>query len=809
MLKHLSAGMIALGFALPALAEEPSAAPPAEEASQAPTEPSPAASEPASEPPLQTIPVPQPAESPPEDLKSDAPTVLDTIEVTAQRRKQKLMDVPLAVTAITQDQIESRGITRLDDLNSLAPGLQVSRSPADTTISQLTIRGSSQINPAIYWDPSVGVYLDGAYIGKAQGSIFDIVDLAGVEVLRGPQGTLYGRNTVAGAINFITREPSGTFSGSGSVDVGTLGDKVYRASMDLPRLWIADITLGVRSERRDPWVDTTPTSIADGLNDRHSDGAHLATVLDLAEGLEALYRFDYSKTDQSSVFLQLYRSGDANLAPYLSKQRRTTADINSPSTEFADVKGHSLTLTWAAMDGLTIKTISGLRKVKWIDQLDLDGTPQDVAHSKRDTDYEQKSQDLNFSGTLGAFHYTAGAYYFADDGFTNNPIHVEIYQNGNRVPLDLDSRYGTHSKAWAGYGQVDWQPLEPLTLTAGVRYTNERKDLDRLFGFSSQGSPYTYYINDNSSLSSTNLFKANGVKYTATTPVASVAWRFTPEVNTYVRYAEGFKSGGYNGEYSDVQGTPSSNQAETNTPFRPEVQKSLEVGLKNSFLGGKALLNLAAFQNKLTDLQASIFTATGAAATVVRNAGGATVKGLEVESAFVLAEGTTARLNYAWLRSGYDDFQDVECDNATPQKNCVRGNFAANRAFVHAPHSSYNAVIDSELWHSGWGTLRAVADYVWTDAFFTYPYQLRQVDDAKQTAGDTEVPAYGLLNARLAFTGIPLGGTRLAELALWGRNILDEDAANNFIDFGASFENLTVANFVEPASYGLAATLRW
>lgn len=765
---------------------------------------------PADQPPLPTVPVRDDAKDAPPAKNSEA-TALDTIEVTAQRRTQRLVDVPLAVTKITQDQVEARGITRLDDLNSLAPGLQVSRSPANTTISQLTIRGSSQINPAIYWDPAVGVYLDGAYIGKAQGSIFDIVDLAGVEVLRGPQGTLYGRNTIAGTVNFVTREPSGHFSGSADADLGTFGGKVYRASMDLPRLGFADITAGVRSERRDPWVETTPASPRKGLNDRHSDGAHVASLFDLADGLEALYRLDYSKTDQASTFLQLYRSDDANLAPYLSKQRADHADINSPSTEFSRVTGHGLTVSWNVADWLAIKSISGMRKVKWIDRLDLDGTPQDVAHSKRDTDYEQKSQDLNFSGKAGAVHYTAGGYYFADDGFTNNPIHVEIYQNGQRAPLDLDSRYGTHSKAWAAYGQLDWQPFEPLTLTGGARYTREKKDLDRLFGFSSSGSPYVYYIHKSPNAdASQELFKADGVTFSGTTPMASVAWRLNPEINLYARYAEGFKSGGYNGEYSDVQGSAQSNQKETNTPFRAEKQKSVELGAKNSFLGGKALLNVAVFRNKLEDLQASIFTAKGAAASTVRNAGRATVSGVEVESAFVLLEGTTARLNYAWLSSRYDEFLDVECDNAQPQKNCVEGNQAGNRAFVHAPRSSYNAIIDSELWHTGWGTLRAVGDYVWTDAFYTYPYQLRPVDDAKQTAGNTEVPATGLLNLRLSFIGIPLGGTRAGELTLWGRNVLDENAPNNFIDFGpAAFENLTVANFVEPRTVGLSAQLRW
>src|SRR3546814_19757230 len=124
-------------------------------------------------------------------------------------REEKLQEVPIAVTAMDAKQIETRGIQNVGDLSALAPGLQISKTASNSTISQITIRGLSQINPAIYWDPAVGVYVDGVYIGKAQGGIFDIVDLERVEVLRGPQGTLYGRNTLAGQINLITSRPSG------------------------------------------------------------------------------------------------------------------------------------------------------------------------------------------------------------------------------------------------------------------------------------------------------------------------------------------------------------------------------------------------------------------------------------------------------------------------------------------------------------------------------------------------------------------------------------------------------------------------
>jgi iron complex outermembrane recepter protein len=751
---------------------------------------------------LETIavePIATPAPSVPATAAPPRSAALEEIVVTAQRREERLQEVPIAVTAFSRDQVEARGIQRIDDLNSLSPGLQISRSPANTTISQITIRGSSQINPAIYWDPAVGLYLNGVYIGKSQGSIFDVVDLAGVEVLRGPQGTLYGRNTIGGTINLVTREPGGQFSGSTAVEFGNFSGRVGRVSLDLPRIGdIASITLAARGERRDGWVDTSETSPVDELNNRRTEGAHIAALFDLAPGIEALYRFDASDTDQTNNYLQLYRSDNPLLQGFVSQQRQTRADIDSESFERARVQGHALTLSWRPDERITLKSISGYRKVRWEDSLDLDGSPETIAFTQRFTDYEQRSQDFNLSGALGTLRYVGGVYYFEDEGYTDNP---QQFYSGT---LNFDSRYGTRTQAWAGYGQFDWQPLDAWTLTAGYRYTREDKALQRVLGFSPvSGGPFIYYVSEG--------FETPERKFSAGTPLAALAWAPSDRLNLYLRYAEGFKSGGYNGEYSNLQdlpddgidGTLNDNQQQTLISFDPERQRSLELGAKASFLDGRASANIALFRNRLEDLQASIFTGGGAAATVVRNAGEGTVQGVELETAWRPFGATTLRLNYAFLDAKYDEFID-EGENQ-----------AGNRAFVHAPEHSVNVVLDSVLFETRYGLLRAVVDYAWTDAFFTYPYQLANegdpgYDSQKQAADNSRVEAYGLLNARLAWIGIPLGGTATLELALWGRNLLDEDAANNFIDFGPGlFQNLTVANFVEPRFYGLAGVLRW
>ena len=637
----------------------------------------------------------------------------------------------------------------------------------------------------------MGVYVDGVYIGKSQGGIFNVVDLERVEVLRGPQGTLYGRNTLAGAINLVTRRPSGVFSGQASLDIGNYNAMVQKVSVDLPQIGNARIALAARSERRDGWVKTDRLSSRQDLNNRANDGFRLAVDYDLSDTLLAEYRFDHSNVDQSNNFTQLVASNDPALQPFVSAERRKSASVNAPSFEQARILGHSLTLTQGLGD-FELKSITGYRTLEWNDSLDLDGSPlPDPGQNfftQRFTDYDQLSQDLQLNGDFGGLKFVGGLYYFEDEGDTNNPQSI--------AGLLADSRYATETQAWAVYGQVDYMPIDPLTLTAGIRYTREEKQLDRAFGQRFVPTdPFLYLIPEGTSARDT---------FSSTTPMFSATWRFSDELSIYARYAEGFKSGGFNGEYSEfffggepLQNVIDRSVAETQTPFAPEESQTYEIGLKSDWLAGRAQVNLAVFHNEVDNLQTSIFLGTGAAATVIRNAGAATIQGLELETALVLMPGTTLRANLALLDPEYDEYVDAGVD------------VADNRAFAHAPDLTYNIALDSELLRRDWGVLRAVVDYAYTDDFYTYTYQLDGSNPNAQVAGNSEVQGHGLLNLRVALADLSLGGGATGELALWSRNLLDEDEATNFIDFGPALGNTRIANFVEPRTFGITGIIRW
>jgi iron complex outermembrane receptor protein len=743
------------------------------------------------------------AETEAAEARTRAP--IDEVVVTAQRREERLIDVPLAVTALSTDQLESRGISNIHDLSSRVPGLQINSAPSNTTISQISIRGITQINPAIYWDPAVGVYLDGIYIGKSQGAIFDVVDLERIEVLRGPQGTLYGRNTLAGAINLISKRPSGEFGGHAALEVGNFNAMTQKASVDLPRMGIANISIAARSERRDGWIDTSLDSPVRAFNNRNNDGLRLAADFDIAPGVLAEYRYDRSTVDQSNNFQQLVRASPAfwdfvgfpEFPDFVSTNRETFAQVDAPSFERARIMGHGLTFSWNVNDLLTLRSLTGYRRLEWADSLDLDGSPLPIAFTQRFTNYDQISQDFQAIGTGQNWNYVAGLYYFGDDGSTNNP------QQFFAGTANFDSRYATRTDAWSVYGQFDYRPIDPLTLTAGIRYTREKKELDRAFGVAgAPGDPFFYLIPEGTQGEDT---------FSATTPVFSVAYKFNRGFNVYARYAEGFKSGGFNGEFSQppVGGeTPEEigelielNIAETQTPFRPEKQRSFEIGSKAVLPGGQWQVNTALFYNRLDDLQTSTFLGTGAAASVIRNAGEATIRGAELEIVYSPFDGTQIYGSYTYLDAKYDEFIDAGVNQAD------------NRAFVQAPENAFNLVIDSRLATTDWGEVRATLDYAHTGAFYTYPYQLASsgpdFNPAAQVAANSRVESRGILNARLALAEIRFGATAVGELAFWVRNLTDVDKASNFIDFGPAFGDLTIANFVEPRAYGVAGIVRW
>lgn len=747
---------------------------------------------------------------------------LGEIIVTAQKRAENIQDVPIAISAVGSEYLESRGISSIDGLGTIAPNVKIERAPSSKTITQIAIRGSVTINPAITWEPAVGLYLDGVYIAKAQGSIFDIADLERVEVLRGPQGTLYGRNALAGAINLITKKPSGEAGGSMELTYGSYDYKKIKGVIDLPRMGIFSAKLSGQYVKRDGLVDIVPNPVAGVVTalpnvvnqtDTIDSGSFMAQVrAELSDSVALDYTYDYNKQKQRPPFAQLLRvnrNGDPRdifdpgspsfafggaffpLHLYANPKRQGVASIDGGVYERSRAYGHALTLT-ADLGSATLKSITAYRDLAWSDGLDLDGSPTPVAYTQRITDYHALSQELQLTGTAlsDRLNYVLGAFYFKEKAETLGP---QVFFGGG---ADFQSDYGSHTRAFALYTQLDYKLTDALKLSVGGRYTHETKDVRRFLrvNFDAANGIFSPLVVAN--------IPYGGVpdaKYNNFSPAATLSYAASEDVNVYARFARGFKSGGFNGETNDF-GAPTAacptGALELCDPYNPEKVDSYELGIKTKLADGRLILNVAAFRDQHKDIQLSIFRATGAASSIVRNAASARIQGLEFEAIARPVDALTVNATLALLDAKYNKYLDAGLDVSN------------NRAFPHTPKRSASLGVDWAVFKGDWGKFNLYGDVNYVSAYFTFPYPLVTPTPSDQNAYTTRSKGRTIVNLRAALSDFEIGGVR-TEIAAFVRNLTKEDNPSNFIDFGPGFGGLTLGYFPDPRTWGISAAVRF
>lgn len=759
------------------------------------------------------------AATPEETNANVAEAGLAEIVVTAQKREERLQDVPIAISALGSDYLKARDISSIESLGAVAPNVKVERSPTNKTVSQIAMRGSVTVNPSVLFEPAVGMYVDGVYIAKAQGSIFDIADLERVEVLRGPQGTLYGRNTLAGAINLVTKKPSGEFGGSIEGSYGNYDFRRVRGTVDLPAFGIMSVKLSGQTQQRDGFIDVVdnpypqaflarPSSVKD-TSDLNSDSLLAQVRLEPNDGLTIDYAFDYSRYNQRPDFAQLYsynRNGlpqdifDPNSPSYPSvgaffpldlyarDKRQSKASLDADLLyEKLRTRGHSLT---AEMDvgEATLKSISAFRSMDFGDGLDLDGSPLPVGATQRDTDYSSFSQELQLTGAMldDRLKYVVGGYYFRDKGETLGP------QSFFAGATSFQADYGQKTRATALYAQLDFEALEGLMLSGGLRYNKERKEVSRLL-VASPGTPGALTLMD---IGYGDLPDAS---YDSFSPSLAVRYDVTSGFNVYGRYARGFKSGGFNGETTELVAPTAAcptGAIELCEPYKPEKVDSFEVGFKSTLLDRRLQLNVAAFWDEHKDIQLSVFRGAGALSLSVQNAASSTIRGLEAE--FVARPVSTLTLSgsLALLDTKYNKFIDAGVD------------VSDNRAFPHAPKYSASGSVDWLAARGDWGNVNLIGDVSYVDSYYTYPYALSAPPSSAQIAGNTRASSRTIVNLRGVVSDIPMGSVK-GEFSLWARNVFKENNPSNFIDFGPSFGGMTLAFYPDPRTFGATMLVRF
>lgn len=722
---------------------------------------------------------------------------LEEVVVTAQKRAQSLQEVPIATSVFDASAIEQQGISDISDIGPFTPNVQVVESPSGGTQATIAIRGSVTFNPTITWESPVGMYLDGVFIGKNIGSIFDIVELERVEVLRGPQGTLYGKNTIGGAVNMITRKPSGEFGGKLKASAGNFDMYSVSASIDTPAVDLAGGSLSANisafQQERDGFTKNQPDPFANPLaNPRSSKefkskDSKVARLSLLWEGsdVDLHYSYDHSDTKATPTAAQLtdvpagsgldigggvFLPVDGVLSDYLSSDKKRARRISNDKSFYEDseTRGHALHLDWnlgelAAFGEVTAKSITAYRKLDFSDRIDIDGSPLDFFHSGRDINYDQFSQEFQIVGQTERTDYVLGLYYFNEEG---DVLNINSFMPIYGFPT-TNSEFGMENKTVAAFANVDWRPEaglfnDRLTLSLGLRWTKEEKE------------QYIYHPDSSPVLPYTEADKS----WTNVSPSFTASWEINDDTNIYGKIANGWKSGGFNGEAATQESFYQS--------YDPEEVTSYELGIKSRWLDNRLQINAAIFQNDLEEMQFSVFQGGATAVSTVDNAGEATIRGLELELLARPSDKLTISLNYGHLDPKYDEFLEVD-----PTTNQLT-DFKNERDFPYAARNNTSASLEYFMGSFAWGEVTARLDWSYQGSYV--PYVNPDQNRVSKTA------SYELLNARLTLAEIPLNSERQnLQLSVWGKNLTNEDYRVNTIPFGL----WTTSYFGDPRTYGV------
>jgi iron complex outermembrane receptor protein len=720
------------------------------------------------------------------DAADDA--TLSEVIITAEKRETNLQKTPVAASVLGAEQLADRRIQSLADLTTGIPSLRV--APFFSRSSALTV-GIRGIVPFDANQPSrdagVGVYIDGVYLGRSQGLGATLYDIERIEVLKGPQGALFGRNSTGGAVSIVSRKPSGELGLRQSVGVRNFGGYSAETHLDLPE-WnnLAVKVDGIVSKR-----DGTTDNPMEGQSDFNAidrSGIHVGVLWSPTDDFEARLDFDEAYDGTTPYYVQLLSKTPTSpaLAPLVQVQsdRAKVADIGVPQEDSVGrTQGWALHLSWSPLEDLEVRTISAYRRLK---QSQYDNgigahagvfvpNGQFARYSLASLRQDQVSHELQALGSLGDLTYVVGAYYYHeegdDDAWTPNTLQWNATGTaatrlpsliaGARWPFP-DRASTARATSTAIFGQATWIPSAldgRLRLTAGGRFTHDEKsgDLTRVNGAVTALS-----------------FTFEDERFD---PSVSALFDLTETTSVYAKWGTAYRAGGANSRSVSYRA------------FGPEEVATTEAGIKSEFWDRRARLNIAAFTTLYTDIQidfsaVNLNNSNRGTLETVNAPGEGRIEGLEVDFTIAPVTGLTLAANYAFTTS-----------NLPVAANPFAGGRLQPVYIVYTPKNALSASIDY-VRPIGDMTLRAHLDANFADGYRGSSGEATFSDSSK------------VWNGRLALTDIRITDSVRMEASLWSRNLFD-DAYVFYRSAGAAAAQGVFGMFNEPQTYGLDLTFRY
>ncbi|GAA4879163.1 TonB-dependent receptor [Ferrimonas pelagia] len=748
---------------------------------------------------------------------------IERINVTSQRTAKPLQETPVAVSAFDESMIQDLGIENVADAGAYAPNVVMKPTLGSAFNIAMNIRGNSTAEPSLAVDPKVGVYLDGVYIARNAGAVFDIVDLERIEIMRGPQGTLWGKNTTGGAVTMETKKPLGEFAFKQQFTVGSFGEKKSITSIDTPMLGDLSARFTYMYKDREGWATNHfPGSTGKDLGSERADAFRAALRYDGFDSVGIDYSFDYTDGEAVAPALQIATVEPSIVNPatplfvgglqgrmYLGNPFAQMADLAEPNKrvedfnlanqgrEFVDIYGHNLTMTWDVNDAIQLKSITGYRAYKadvseglntdggayysspvlgFEGQVPTLGDPEllPIFKTVNQKEQDQISQEFQIVGAAfeSKLNYVAGLYYFKEEGQENNPWEMMLNLDAQTLDyiLGLGGVEPGSFPTGANFLAQDWGVFYKTTSEAQAAYAQlnyqatDKLGLTAGIRYSKDTKELILVSEWDPQLDEDMSAERDWSKVTTT---FIVDYQFNNDLGVYAKYAQGYAAGIFNpgtvSRFGALLGGPA-DHAPALVAADPEDTDSYELGLKSMWFDDRLQFNVAAFYNDNTNLQVTDFVNGIRVAT---NSGESETKGVEVE--FVANPVASMFINgsYGYLKTENDTAVTPEDSEGT------------------------GALGVSYEWQLGnFGYLNARLDAL---------YQGEQGFSAADPLLKSD--SYTLLNGRVSLYDVKaLNG--MLKFSAWGRNLTDEE----YIVHGANFSTYRGYTWGDPRSFGLDVT---
>jgi iron complex outermembrane receptor protein len=577
----------------------------------------------------------------------------EEIIVTARKREEDVQDVPVAVSVVTAQTLEDTAASDITQLQAYVPNLSIYQGRNQSTTLTAFMRGIGQADPLWGVDPGVGLYLDDVYIARPQGALLDVYDVERVEVLRGPQGTLYGKNTIGGAIKYVSKQMTDTPTGHFSLTGGSHGTQEIRAGFSGP---LVEGKLRAKVAFASLQRDGYGKNLLTGEDVSDKDTTAYRVALDWLPSDSVKVQLSYDQTEDTANPIGLTRL-EGN--PYcllftgvpcdpLPKLFDTQSGM--PPTNGTDSNGTALTLTWDINDSWQLKSITAVRESDSLNNIDFDTTPLRISDAYAYYNDEQTTQEIQLVYDSGdRWDGVLGLYYF--DGEAGGTVNTIFFES-----VFVTTNGYTKTKSYAAYLDANYRMTDNLSLNFGLRPTRETKN----------GRAFNVYNSDDT-FTDITFVTADFDKeetFSSLAPRIGFDYSFSPDVMGYLSLSRGFKSGGFNVR---AQATQFPESAE---PFDDEVLTVAEIGLKSVLADRQLVLNTALFYGDYADIQVSTFAsydsdgdgADDAFFGNFVNAGAATMMGFELELDWSSASWFGLSGNLSYLDADPDTFLDADND---------------------------------------------------------------------------------------------------------------------------------------------------